>query len=134
MHTVHKDASATVAVQCLLNKGRGSRQVTEQVLIGIIPDVDAEVLVHVFAGGRRRRSGGGKVPGTKACGNYVRYVVPIEEASILGSTIIADVELTLDDGVAFGGHGPAVAGMVASFDCGESTLRRGGDPRIYDRK
>jgi hypothetical protein len=76
--------------------------VAEQVLIGIIPDVDAEV--SVSAGGRRRRSGG-KVPNSKPSGNDVRYVVPIEEVGVLGCCIVAHVELALGDGVAFGGHG-----------------------------
>jgi len=77
--------------------------VAEQVLIGIIPDVDAEVSVFAAGGRRRRRSR--KVPRTKPCGNDVRYVVPIEEVGVLGSCIVSHVELALDDGVAFGGHG-----------------------------
>ena len=77
----------------------------EQVLVGIIPDIDAEVSVFAAGGRRRRRGTVRKVPGTKARGNDVRYVAPIEDVRILGSSIIAHVELVLDDGVAFGGHG-----------------------------
>ena len=32
-------------------------------------------------------------------------VVPIEKVGVLGRCIVAHVELALDDGVAFGGHG-----------------------------
>ena len=55
---------------------------------------------------------------------------PAEIMCVTLCTIIADVELALDDGVAFGGHGPA-ASSCSSFtcfhhasDCGETLAGR----------
>ena len=74
---------------------------TKQVLIGAVPHVDTQVSVF----GRR------KVPRLKAGGHNVRYAMVIEEVSILSCCVISNVQLALEDGVAFGRHG-----MVA-VDC-----------------